>query len=517
MTALRCAGPTCCRALVLAIVGVGVALGQEPSAAFEPIVVPRLWSDAALDGWATPLAGLGVRPGHYSEQEYYAAPVDNLRTYPVYHPDFEPPGYRDWMREQGPRRLIEPELLKTQEDWIEAGREVFEQLDTAVTRTSDPRAIAHFSDAAAFDAARDAGHDVVTGDGIVLDYRWVVDSDGELKLSLSSCAGCHTRLLPDGSLLPGAPSNFDLAASPASEIMLAKLRPSPPPAEAVAFYESYGVPWLDDDPHLPFRGMSDEELTRFFAQETGAPPGTTIERFNGSPLYTTRMADLRGVRDRRYLDTTGTHRNRGPEDVARYGIMVEFADSGVFGPHRMTPEVNQQLRVRPPDAAMYALGLYLYSLGPAPSPHAFDETAQRGQQVFEAEGCSECHEPPAYTNNALIPAPGFDPPADAADRGLRVSKRRVGTDPGLALKTRKGTGYYKVPSLRGLWYRGLFEHSGSVATLEDWFSRERLRDDYVPSGWRGPGVQRRAVPGHRFGLDLPEQDKVALIAFLKTL
>jgi len=35
--------------------------------------------------------------------------------------------------------------------------------------------------------------------------------------------------------------------------------------------------------------------------------------------------------------------------------------------------------------------------------------------------------------------------------------------------TRKGTGYYKVPSLRGLWYRGPYEHDGSVATLEDWF------------------------------------------------
>ncbi len=34
----------------------------------------------------------------------------------------------------------------------------------------------------------------------------------------------------------------------------------------------------------------------------------------------------------------------------------------------------------------------------------------------------------------------------------------VGTDPFLALKTRRGTGYYKVPSLKGVWYRGPFEH-----------------------------------------------------------
>ncbi len=55
----------------------------------------------------------------------------------------------------------------------------------------------------------------------------------------------------------------------------------------------------------------------------------------------------------------------------------------------------------------------------------------------------------------------------------------VDTDPGLALKTRKGTGLYKVPSLRGVWYRGLFGHDGSVTTLEQWFDPARLRDNYM--------------------------------------
>lgn len=129
----------------------------------------------------------------------------------------------------------------------------------------------------------------------------------------------------------------------------------------------------------------------------------------------------------------------------------------------------------------------------------------------------QCHTPPLYTNNKLVAATGFDPPEGALAIGLDVIKRRVETDSGLALKTRKGTGYYKVPSLRGVWYRGLFEHSGSVASLEEWFDPKRLRDDYVPGGWKGPGIKTRAVPGHRFGLDLSEEDKKALIAFLRTL
>jgi Zn-dependent membrane protease YugP len=56
-----------------------------------------------------------------------------------------------------------------------------------------------------------------------------------------------------------------------------------------------------------------------------------------------------------------------------------------------------------------------------------------------------------------------------------------------------------------------------VATLEDWFDPRRLRDDYVPTGFKGYGVQTRAVKGHEFGLKLSQAEKAALIAFLKTL
>ena len=85
------------------------------------------------------------------------------------------------------------------------------------------------------------------------------------------------------------------------------------------------------------------------------------------------------------------------------------------------------------------------------------------------------------------------------------------------MATRRGTGYYKIPPLKGVWYRGPFEHSGSVATLQDWFDPRRLRDDYVPTGFKGAGVTTRAVKGHPFGLSLSADDRAALVAFLKTL
>jgi hypothetical protein len=116
----------------------------------------------------------------------------------------------------------------------------------------------------------------------------------------------------------------------------------------------------------------------------------------------------------------------------------------------------------------------------------------------------------------LTPVSGFRIPPEDRQK-YRIMDVIIGTDPALSLRTRRGTGYYKVPSLKGVWYRGPFEHNGSVATLEDWFDPNRLKDEYVPTGFKGYGVSNRAVKGHPFGLGLSSKDKQALIAFLRTL
>jgi hypothetical protein len=89
-----------------------------------------------------------------------------------------------------------------------------------------------------------------------------------------------------------------------------------------------------------------------------------------------------------------------------------------------------------------------------------------------------------------------------------------GTDPTLALETRRGTGFYKVPSLRGVWFRSAFGHGGQAETLEEWFDPARLEPGYVPKGFHlGPGP----IEGHEHGLDLSPDERRDLIAFLKTL
>ena len=93
----------------------------------------------------------------------------------------------------------------------------------------------------------------------------------------------------------------------------------------------------------------------------------------------------------------------------------------------------------------------------------------------------------------------------------------VGTDPGLALRTRKGTGYYKVPSLKGVWHRGYYLHDGSAASLEELFNPDQSEGHARAGGWRPPGVQTRAIPGHEFGLRLSAPEREQLIACLRTL
>jgi len=165
---------------------------------------------------------------------------------------------------------------------------------------------------------------------------------------------------------------------------------------------------------------------------------------------------------------------------------------------------------------LYALAMYLYALEPPPNPNKFDALANRGKKIFEGEGCGTCHTPPLYTNNKLTPAEGFRVPPEAIKQ-FNILPFSVGTDPNLAQKTRRGTGYYKVPSLRGVWYRSMFGHSGWCATLDDWFDPKRLEQGYVPTGFKPYGSPSYSVTGHPFGLKLSEEDRRALITFLKTL
>ncbi|HSO76654.1 MAG TPA: hypothetical protein VLU47_17625, partial [Blastocatellia bacterium] len=131
----------------------GSTAQTKPPSTIRKNVVPKIWDAKQLATWATPVAGVNTTPNFYTEEEYYAARVDNVRTYPVYHPDFEPKGYREWMVKQGTQPMIEPAKLETERDWLDAGRRVFEGLDFPVTRTDDPRIFEYLGDRVAIKGA----------------------------------------------------------------------------------------------------------------------------------------------------------------------------------------------------------------------------------------------------------------------------------------------------------------------------------------------------------------------------
>jgi hypothetical protein len=358
----------------------------------------------------------------------------------------------------------------------------------------------------------------LTSDGTMPFARYVVRQKGRVEIGNLACAMCHTRVMPDGTTILGAQGNF-----PFDQVFAAGLPGVPPPAVAGLFKTLVGTPW-DAAYSRRLEAMTPADFQLALAE---TPPGVLVRQ--GTSVFSPpAIPDLIGLRDRKYLDKTGLGRHRGIADVMRYAALNQTLDVlGNYG--GFVPAAEDGRTLAPPgkgefngaadrysDAQLFALGQFIYSLTPPPNPNPRDAKAARGEAVFSASGCARCHTPPLYTSNQLVPAEGFTPPADHLAK-YDIQNERVGTDPALTMTTRRGTGYYKIPSLKGVWYRGPFEHSGSVATLEDWFDPRRLRADYVPTGFKGAGVTTRAVMGHRFGLSLSADDRAALIAFLKTL
>lgn len=493
-----------------------VAVTWTPALQSQP-PVPRTWDEAALAEWATPLAGLNTRPGHVSPERYYALPVDNLKTWPVYLKGREPEGYWQMLQRVGPQPMIEPQKLKTKADWVDAGRTVFEQMDHLHLRTFDPAFV---------EAVRRGDFLVPLKDGTAANVRWVPTKDG-VALGFPNCSACHTLVRPDGSSIRGAPT---FAATPArtgppgAGIVVrvqhalrfvtggVPIRMGPEPV-GMWLYRAYGMPWIKDDVHAGLKAMTELEYQSLVA---AGLRGGAVPRWNGSLYFPTKVPDLIGIKDRKYIDHTATHLNRDAGDLMRYAALVSTAESTVFGPHDMLASHSEQPKVRRSDEALYALSLYLHSLEPPPNPNPVNDESKAGEKVFRREGCAGCHAPPLYTSNKLTLAQGWQPPKDRSS-SLDVLPVSVGTDPGLALRTRKGTGYYKIPSLRGVWYRGFYLHDGSAASLEEMFNPERVKDSHVPGGYNPPGVTSRAIKGHEFGLKLSEGERARLIAFLRTL
>ena len=406
-------------------------------------------------------------------------------------------------KQKDPEIVFDASKLHTKEAWIAAGKLVFE----SETAFRPAPAAAPSADGLRVPASSDG-----TFPFFATGARYSVRQKGVLEVGGNSCAGCHTRVMPDGSLFEGGQG---LVSRPVSAALLTAVRQSTPEAfsqRLAADFVLFGAPWLQSKEEY----LKSTTIADYVRLLVGQHPGV-LPRQGTSEMHPPRIPSLIGIEDIKYLDATGLVRHRSIGDLMRYAVINEGLDTlahfGDFQPSAKPTGFSAEEGTRYSDEQLYAMALYLYSLKPPPNPNPSDDHSRRGQQIFQQQGCAGCHTPPFYTSNKLTPAQGFTVPADLL-KSENILNVVVGTDPTLAMQTRRGTGFYKVPPLRGVWYRSAFGHGGQAATLEEWLDPARLKDDYLPKGFHvGPG----AIQGHEFGLKLTPDDKQALIGFLKTL
>jgi len=364
--------------------------------------IPRTWSDSAVAEFELPLAAPEYSPEHVSEDYYYALQERTIwKSYPIYHPDFEPEGYRDSLALLEPSVAFDASTLTTEARWREAGRLVFHApiaYDGAVRPKDvlDPR----------WYVENQVG---VTPDGILPWVRWVVREKGRLEVGNLSCAMCHTRLMPDGSTIEGAQGNFPFEWVTAWRI---RQGDTPPPVVRMFGRLLSAAPWIEEPMRNPDT-LFELPLEELAALRAAVPPGVLIRQGTAFDAPA-RIPDLIGIRDRKYLDATGLVVHRGPGDImryaavnqtldilARYGDYIPATASSELPPPGASPVPGSSDRYS--EEQLFALAQFLYSLEPPPNPNRMDALARRGSEVFEAEGCGDCHTPPLYTNNRLVP------------------------------------------------------------------------------------------------------------------
>jgi hypothetical protein len=240
----------------------------------------------------------------------------------------------------------------------------------------------------------------------------------------------------------------------------------------------------------PGRPNVDLDLGRLMADTEGAEPSGMGAALRGwgpgrldvstsTGLEPVKIPDLRPVRWVPYLQVDATVRKG---DLDALAIRIETLII-----------VSQNEVVRPPREVALGLATYLISLGtdlPPWLPESSDEL--RGADAFDTV-CATCHVPPEYA-------------------GPPVTIESIGTDPTVGRSADRGTGMYRVPSLRGVSTRGPLLHDGSLRDLDSMFDPARL-DAHYSGGRLAPGPVR----GHSYALDWSAGDREALLAFMRTL
>ena len=214
------------------------------ASAFQP-QIPKTWTEAAVAALELPLANPKYSPAHISEQTYYRISERVIyKSYPVYHPSREPAGYMEWLKKQQPEIAFDSSELKTREDWIKAGEVVF---NTPTSHSPVFFGAANLRDPSFYD---ETGMPVAK-DGTIPFAGWVIRREGEVELGSMGCNTCHTRVMTDGTIIPGAQGNNP--GDRQGAWMLRRAAQAGGAAQVLervrGFARQFEMPWLSDDPN----------------------------------------------------------------------------------------------------------------------------------------------------------------------------------------------------------------------------------------------------------------------------
>ena len=277
----------------------------------------------------------------------------------------EPPGYFDQLRAKEPIVLwddkgVRPALM-TEADWIAAGKLVF---DSPIGIGSGRIAASMSTTLPVRDPRWDRDVSApLTPEEILPFYRYVIRERGKVEVGVLSCAMCHTRVMPDGSVISGAQGNFPFGA-----VFARDFRDGDGLVEINRRLERqlYAAPWIQPDPQA---GLGEMSLEQIALPHSVIPPGV-VSRHRSSPMSPVQVPDLIGLKERRYLDRTGLQRHRDIVDLMRYAALNQGGDDlasyGGFVPATaipgQMPSPEQASFGRYSDEQLYALALFAYSL-----------------------------------------------------------------------------------------------------------------------------------------------------------
>lgn len=220
--------------------------------------------------------------------------------------------------------------------------------------------------------------------------------------------------------------------------------------------------------------------------------------------------------------------------------LVETIRTGAVGDGATNDSINIQ--------GLERVEKFIRTQAPPPYPFVIDgQMAALGKQIFTQQSCNNCHAPDGARTGTVIPVgePGLGTDRhrldmwtkDAADKYNNFAIGYPWAFHNLRKVVPEG---YQAVLLDGLWLRAPYLHNGSVPSLAALFTPPDARPkkffrgydvyDQTNVGFVSEGLEAERVgveyktdepgnsnQGHTYGTDLSEEQKRALIEYLKSL